>query len=474
MKNIKRAKLLSLVCILAAALIFLGISIVQAQVNIQGKPDTPPGKDKPPKNGCNNNGICEHDEYDSSLPFDSQTCSDCNLDLASPLIIDSLNLQIAAAASMPNRVFQFKYIATLDKYQETWASGIIEGSIYRSVSQGDIDNDGFQEIVAVESYVSRRETSGKGNKKVTTIYYNPRILIYENGCPGLGELSWFPIYLGESTGRVYDTIIADVDNDGSPVNPDNELVILRGEHIEIYDLSEDGFNPVMMGEDYPSHIFTIDVGDADNDGDNEIVLSIFDVGAPIILDYDPITKTWDPKTAEPIPVEYYGSRMDFLGLDYAKVRDCDNVEDDAGVLDNEIVGSGNNGRFMIWKYNPGSSEYEYELRFVSGYLGGFTEGIDVGDLNGDALNEVIVGVSFGSLYVFSYSPETGDYYENNSVSISSGIMGLETRDLDNDGRDEIALSAGGLNIFDFIGTNLETGFLEQTYFSIFCSTLEIR
>jgi hypothetical protein len=47
--------------------------------------------------------------------------------------------------------------------------------------------------------------------------------------------------LGEAEGRVHDTIIADVDNDGTPESPDNEYVVIRRNHIEVYDLAEGGF-----------------------------------------------------------------------------------------------------------------------------------------------------------------------------------------------------------------------------------------
>jgi hypothetical protein len=225
--------------------------------------------------------------------------------------------------------------------------------------------------------------------------------------------------------------------------------------------------------------FSIDAGDADNDEKNEIVLSTFNVGAPTILKYDDASDTWSSTTAQPIPPEYYGEGFSWLGLDYARVRDADNLQDDYGNKDKEIVGGGNNDRLMIWKFNKGTGEYD--LKFVSADLGGFTQGVDSGDIDGDQQNEVVIGsCSTGQgkkriparLSVFIFNGTS--YILKNScdlVNFDPGDLGLG--DLDNDMRAEIAFwGFGGLRIYDFMG-QVGSGNIQLAY-SADGAGLEIR
>jgi hypothetical protein len=121
----------------------------------------------------------------------------------------------------------------------------------------------------------------------------------------------------------------------------------------------------------------VDVGDADNDGLNEIVLAAFDTNSAVILESLGSDIWGDEKMSEPTPEN--------VAIDYAKVRNADNIPG------NEIVAGGNNNRLMIWKYNNMTEEGEYDLVFITEEdLGGFTQGVNAGDIDDDGLNEVII------------------------------------------------------------------------------------
>ncbi|MGB6864861.1 MAG: hypothetical protein WBE11_04160, partial [Candidatus Aminicenantaceae bacterium] len=60
--------------VIMVALVFMGISIIEAQVKTQGPP---PGKGKPPKINCDFNETCENGEYDYGTNWESQPCDDC-------------------------------------------------------------------------------------------------------------------------------------------------------------------------------------------------------------------------------------------------------------------------------------------------------------------------------------------------------------------------------------------------------------
>jgi len=358
-------------------------------------------------------------------------------------------------------IYQHKYIA--GAYDLVWASADLGGSMgANNISIGDVDNDGARELAAVVNYKTREERI-KGKK---VYYWDQKIVVFEEGCVDGSLPSWESPFLGESTSVANrDTLIADVDNDGN-----NEFVLIKGYHIEIYDLSDGGFEPEGKTKDTANLIFSIDAGDADNDGKNEIVLSTFNVGALTILKYDNDSGGWSSKLAESVPPEYWQPGYDMLGLDYARVRDADNAVDGFGQKDNEIVGGGNNDRLMIWKYNKLTGDYD--LKFVSEDLGGFTQGVDAGDIDGDGLNEVVIGSCStgqgkkktpGSLCIFYCNGVDYVMADSFPLDFDSGNLGLG--DLDNDERTEIAFWASpspALRIYDFIG-NVGSGHIQLVY-----------
>ena len=255
MKKFRKLKLFVLVSFITIALIFVAMVFLQPQVQAQGKGKKPPGKGK-----CNNNGICEYDEYYSRKSPEEQPCPDCQPKSYDSLEIEQEGLQIVCTGSSflysSGKVYQYKF--ENGAYADTWASDKM-GIYGRNTSIGDADNDGLKEIIAVVCYVVREESSGKGKNKVVTRYYNSKINIFETYASGVP--SWESAYLGESTSCIQGTIIADIDNDGTANSPDNELIIQKGRSVEIYEWTENGFQFVWSTPESYYTIFTIDVGD---------------------------------------------------------------------------------------------------------------------------------------------------------------------------------------------------------------------
>jgi len=467
MKKFRTIKLFILVGILILALFFVVGDLGQAQSQSKGKPDKPPGKPEPEPTPCNNNGICEWEEYDvSNKNPDSQPCPDCLPKIYAPLLIDQDYLQIASIGRSGSgypyshgRVFQFKctgqdYIDEdiIGIYEDAWASEKISNYGRRVVSIGDADNDGDKEIIAVGTF----RVKGRDYQK---------IFIYETGSDGLPN--WTSPYFG--TGLIHDCIISDADNDG-----ENEVTLIRGTHVEIFRInynSGDGsydFSHIWIGPEYESTIYGLDVGDADNDGYNEIVLAMFEVGAPII--WKKVGETWSSKTAELIPPEFWHPNG-WLGIDVVKVRDADNVMNEFGERENEIIAGGNNNRLMIWKYNEVSGNYE--TVFISEDLFGFTQGVDAGDIDGDGSNEIAIAASYDddTLYVFKYID--GNYIIVNSILRNGPDISLSVGDLDGDGKAEIVSATKGITIYDLIGSDVFSGYLVKTYNCVFGSYFEI-
>lgn len=450
MKKYYKFKLVCLVIFLTFTFIFIGNYLVQAQGNGQGK-------GKPPK--CNNNGICEEGE--------SKDCPDCIPKVYPPLVIDHVNQQIASSGFdvtlSKRRVRQYKCVggSLIDEinkigiYEDTWASDILEVPVRKGVSIGDADNDGMKEIVSVGS-VYRKEKVEKGRQNWQ---YQYKIYMFEDGSNGPPDYS--SDFFKTLNYQIRDSIIADADTNG-----DNEFIVSTDRNIVVHKWNENisDFEVVWTGPDYGYGIFNVEVGDADNDGQNEIVLAMFDVGSVFVLEYLGSNIWSDPIYTEEVTTCDLGS----CRIDMVRVKDVDNDGH------NEIIAGGNNSRLMVWKYSD-VTDY-YDLKFVSDNLGGFTQGLDSGDINGDGLNEIAIGASIetgkrGTIYVFEYEDTNpndgiyGTYLLVNSISFEAGCMDVAVGDLDQDGIDEVVHAASGLRIFDFIGIDLDFGYLQLTYHS---------
>jgi len=405
---------------------------------------------------CNYNGMCEDGEYEYSLAHESQPCSDCQLRNYGPLMmVPSPGLQIVGSNSDIGKVFQFKF--ENGKYVDTWASKKIEEEgtvIMPRPDIGDVDQDGEKEIVTVVLY-----------KYLPYSGWDQKILMYKNGSDGT------PYYESEHFGYSGDTyvnyaILADVNNDGM-----DELIFSKRSWVEIYKWNGVAFEKKWTSPEYNYLVFRVDVGDADNDGKNELVLAMFEIRAPIIWKFNE-NFIGDEVVAEPINV--LPSHSDILGIDHARVRDADND----GL--NEIIAGGNNSRLMVWKYlwDENLGTFRYKSIFISEELSGFTQGVDAGDVDGDGDNEVLVGTAVGSedrLYIFDLvlvDPDNKTYSLEliDSLKLDSGVGELSLGDIDNDYKAEIAVKAGSnLHIYEYVRRQLE-----KTYTSIYGGSPKIK
>jgi hypothetical protein len=344
-------------------------------------------------------------------------------------------------------------------YQQAWSSSSLNETygMGGNMSAGDIDNDGVDEIFAVTKYLTRSVKVGKN----TSYYFKQKLVVFEQGAEDRGLPSWEidDIESGESKALLLDCVIADVDGDTT----NKELVVLDSSHVDVYRI--DGTHAIAYrypGPPLGQITFSIDAGDVDGCGRNEIVVAMNMTGAPYILKFDRVNGFSAPVLADPIDPSLYGTGFTWLMLEYARVRDTDND----GKM--EIIGGGNNSRFMIWKHDPVTGKFRNV--FVSAYLGPiiYSLGVDSGDIDGDGLNEIVSGTSAARkvlpvLWVFAYDGVT--YSLANSYRLPDGALyRVEVGNLDGDAADEIAVTLGGVRIFNFQGP-LGAGTLTQVYYN---------
>jgi hypothetical protein len=444
--------------IFALVLIFSGFLFLQGQVQTKGKP---PGVGKPPQTTCDNNGNCEYEELDTKTSLEDQPCPDCRPETYGPLLIEQNSSQIASRGrsnfdpreSGPGKVYLYKYTGNADTggYEVVWDSVEINNTGH-NVCIGDVDNDGFKEIAALNLIET---VTGKGKNKET--FYSHELLIFEEG--DLREpTSWLSLE-GETVCVPSDGMwIADVDNDGQ-----SEIIVLKSGQdaglFEVYQITQtivDGQKTHSLSRLYADTceiysgggIWGLEVGDADNDSENEIVLSRYHTTRPFILEFNGSGWTAvDDAYIEPTGPDEAAPFFDdgTLNFNVIKVSDVD------GDGDNELVAGGNSGWLMIWKFDG-----MHYIKVFSQCVNpdNFTWALDAGDVDGDTLNEIVIGLGSGGLItdairVYEYN---GSTYEELALQLqesapSIGLDQVRLGDLDGGGVAEIVTEQYGLTIY---------------------------
>jgi hypothetical protein len=184
----------------------------------------------------------------------------------------------------------------------------------------------------------------------------------------------------------------------------------------------------------------IAIEDVDNDGTNEIIF-----GSGVSLG----------ETAG----EGYIYIYSYDGNDYTQEWKSDDLDGDVQALltydiDGDVVpeiiaGNGyryNQGYCFIFKYiGTGSSQGTgnppiYEEVWMSEDIGPKAYGLDVGDIDGDGIVEIVVGNQPGYIWIFDSSTHEVEW---KSPLLGTDILGIEIVDVDLDGVAEIIASQGG-------------------------------
>ncbi|NVM31289.1 MAG: SBBP repeat-containing protein [Candidatus Helarchaeota archaeon] len=215
--------------------------------------------------------------------------------------------------------------------------------------------------------------------------------------------------------RVMATVVGDSDNDGQ-----NELVVGYGDrnvynaaHLSIYEWNETNYSYVETHQmNLPLSPHSIVVGDADNDGSNEIIVGMW---------------------------SYYLYQFDWDGSSYLKTTIINSYEPyhlyringlDIGDLDedglNELLVCDISAEHDVYIFKHEAGTYNSIYHSFYNLLG--TPGASIGNISNDGLNDFIVG---GEFFVRS-----GNTFESRQ-NLSYSMGGVKIGDVDADGENEV-------------------------------------
>jgi FG-GAP-like repeat len=419
-----------------AALAFLGWHLSQAQVRVQGKPTPPPA--------CNSNSACEYNEFNVNYSFETQPCLDCQPKNYPPLAIEQGgSLQVLGLwrnNDKSAKAFQFKWLDTngdgiKDTFTDTWASDKFTDPgylIYKAI--GDIDRDGSKEIVIIRQF-----SYASGTKKNITYTYDIAVRIYKTGgtwieTPKFG-LSEKPIFGGGVS-----VLLVDADGNGY----DDDLLIDRGDYKEIYKYL--GSQMIQTWESAAVRGWLHEYADSDNDGRPEIICAN-SIGQIIIWERD-ANFQW------PSSPYILNTGASFV-VDFVKVRDLDKD----GIF--ELFTGGNNQKLLVFRGSDGL----YNKIFESSDIGTDPNDLDVGDVNGDGFNEVVIVTccDIAKLLVYNLDLASGNLTTVAEKSLNAMASGpITVKDLTGDGIAEIYVNENAFTIYKLQANGL-TGIYNSAF-----------
>ncbi len=313
---------------------------------------------------------------------------------------------------------------------------------------GDADNDGDNELL-----IGGRDPFMRVMKYDETAgtYYEQQKIV--DPVVGIGYSVWLELFgdyhrISQPFGSATGFSIADIDNDG-----DNEIGVAWGNHFSAFKWN--GRRYALMGryivvnENDGQSGTTLDcvVGDYDNDGDNEVIVTGGYRNVPEV-----IALKWD---GEAFVEEATWSDPDGGSVYFPWIAD---VDEDG---DNEvIIGPGN--KLVVLEWNGEAFEstviHEYSRRTqVFGCVGK--------DGTGDGASEIHVTFYTPELEIFKWN---GTAYERTFRHTWEGedatIEAIDVGDVDGDGTAEVCVGTDHVHILEWNGeTYEEEHVIEDTY-----------
>jgi len=305
---------------------------------------------------------------------------------------------------------------------------------------GDADNDGKNELLIGGRDPILRVMKWNGNS-----YYEEAKIIDPVFGIGYGiwmhfGKNWFrvPQPFGSATGFA----IGDADNDGK-----NEIGVAWGRHFSAFKWDGSKFvlmdRYIIIGKDEEGTTLDCIIGDADNDGKNEVIVTGGYERAPSL-----IMLSWDgSKFVEKGSWQGHGS------IYFPWIADVDNDG-----KNEVIVGDGRSLRILKW--NGHGFDSQLVERFSYQIFGCVAK-----DSNNDGTKEIHVTFGYPRLCIFEW--KNGSYvklYDKTWNGEDDTIEGIDVGNVDDDEMPEVAVGTNVIHILQWNGSGYEQEYLiNETY-----------
>jgi hypothetical protein len=329
-------------------------------------------------------------------------------------------------------------------------------SVY-SVAIGDANRDGQNEVVIGLSYTSA------GNE--TRMYQNI-------------SGAWVETNISDVTNSVYSIAIEDANNDGQ-----NEVVIGMGSttnEVRMYSYSPVCSQGTLNSstslietniKDESVGVYSVAVGDANNDGKNDVVIGMSSTANEIRM-YENKSGSWVETVINNSPDTVYsvsvgdanndGRNDVVIGAGYSnnELRMYENksggwIETNISnfsmyVYSTPIGDADNDGKNEIVIGKQNVTPNSYNLRMYKNQSGGWVEknisdtpdsidSVAIGDANNDGSNELVIGMAATTNEVRMYKNTTGGWMETNIHDVPQTVWSVAIGDANNDGRNDVVI-----------------------------------
>ncbi len=322
---------------------------------------------------------------------------------------------------------------------------------FSSIICEDIDSDGIKEIVfgSYDGYVTSVEYRG-GDYRVDWISDKYGTRVWGVAAGQFDDDEGIELVIGDGDGNVrvldgetkkeewrsvtldrdaHGLLLHDLDGDGI-----NELLVGTGFKTDqgwgqIYFFHRNSSEPYRtLPEAWNSRLRELDIADLDNDGEEELIVTS---GAALgDVKGEGYFRVYDLETLE---VEFESEDLQGC-VEGMRVVDLDGDD----TLD-IIVSNGyryREGWCFIYTWNGET----YERVWKSANLGPKIYGMDVADIDGDGVLEIVLSNMGGSIFVYDGTTHSLEWRKDD---LGRDILGLVIEDVDNDGQLEIIAGQGG-------------------------------
>jgi len=228
-------------------------------------------------------------------------------------------------------------------------------------------------------------------------------------------------------GNIYSVAIGDANNDGSK---DIVIGIDSNTELRIYDNKSGGWVETNISDE-PTGVYSVAIGDANNDGQNEIVVGLSSTNNKIRM-YNFTGGVWVETNISNISGQATGC--------YVAIGDVNN--DNLNEIAIGLSSSGMSNEVRMYQ-NVSGGWNETNISDIDGYI----QAIAIGDANNDGSKEIVVGGSTLNGGVLMYNRTGGSWVQTIINSTVTTINSVFIGDADNDSQNEVLVGMDDLRMY---------------------------